>query len=492
MNARRCLFAASLLALALLTGCHRHRDHGPITVSVVGDPLGSTRPLPDRGPLDAPAAALIGATGQGLVRFDASGQIVPGLAARWIVTDTGRSLIFRLPDLPPPGTRQIDATEVARRLRAAIRPDSRNPLKPLLGAIDEIDAVTPQVIDIQLKAPRPNMFELFAQSALAIGGGQMGPFAIAAMRAGLVTLRPLPDPNADPDDSAARQPPAVHLRGERAATAVARFVAGQSKLLLGGRFADLPIARVASLPRNSLRFDPVKGLFGLAFVDADKGFAANADNRRALGMAIDRDRIARLLDVPGWAPATGVVASGTPEIARPAMPPWADMAQADRVRQAGQTIARWVGANGAPRALRIAMPDGPGARLLFASIATDWRAIGVEAVAVAPDAPADLRLIDEVAPADVASFYLRSFACDRQVPCTAVSDRVLIAAREASSLEERAVLLTQADALIAETSPFIALGSPVRWSLVSPELDLYRDSPRGIHPLNELRSPLKR
>jgi oligopeptide transport system substrate-binding protein len=492
MTARHRLFAASLLALALLPGCRRHRDTGPITVSVVGDPLGSTRPLPDRGPLDAPAAVLIGATGQGLVRFDASGQIVPGLAARWIVTDTGRSLIFRLPDLPAPGTRPIDASDVVRRLRAALRPDSRNPLKPLLGAIDEIDAVTPQVIDIELKAPRPNLFQLFAQPALAIGGGRMGPFAIAGSRGGLVALHPLPDPNADPDDSSARQPPPVHLRGERAGTAVARFVAGQSTLLLGGRFTDLPIARVASLPRNSLRFDPVKGLFGLAFATADKGFTADADNRRALAMAIDRDRVTRLLDVPGWTPTTGIVAPGTPEVSHPAAPPWADMALADRVAQAGRTVAHWVGANGASPTLRIAMPDGPGARLLFASIATDWRAIGINAVAVAADAPADLRLIDEVAPADVASFYLRSFACGRQVPCTAVSDRVLIAAREAPSLEERAVLLTQADALVAETSPFIALGSPVRWSLVSPELDLYRDSPRGIHPLNELRSPLKR
>ncbi len=491
---RPAIAAAALLALTLLGGCRRHHKGGPIEVSVIGPPIGSTRPDPDRGPLDAPAAALIEATGQGLVRFDASGQIVPGVAARWIVADNGRSLIFRLPDLTAPGTRPIESSEVARQLRATIAPPSRNPLKPLLGAIDEVNAVTPQVIDIELKAPRPDLLDLFAQPALAMGGIHRGPFTVAATYRGLAVLRPLPDPNADPDDTTVRPPPMVHLRGERAATAVARFAAQQSRLMLGGRFQDLPLARVASLPRNALHFDPVKGLFGLAFSKADKGFIANVDNRRALAMAVDRDQIRRLFDVPGWTPTTSIVATGTPEIAEPTTPAWASMSLPDRVAQAGQIVAHWRQANGGRPIppLRVALPAGPGARILFASLAADWRAIGVEAVTVEPDALADLRMIDKVAPADIASFYLRTFSCDQQVACSEVTDRILDSARDAPTLEERGVLLMQADALMAETVPFIPLGNPIRWSLVSSELNLYRDSPRGQHPLNELRSPLKR
>jgi peptide/nickel transport system substrate-binding protein len=481
----------TLLMLALLAGCRRHEDARPIEVSVVGPSIGTIHPLPDHGPLDAPVATLIGATGQGLLRFDASGQIVPGTAARWIVSDEGRSLIFRLPDLPAPGTMPIDAEQVARRIRAAIAPGSGNPLKPLLGAIDEVDAVTPQVIDIELKAPRPNMLQLFAQPALALGGTGRGPFAIASARDGALLLRALRDPQADPDDQSPRPSP-VRLRGETVGRAVARFVSGQSDLLLGGHFDDLPVARVADLARGALRFDPVKGLFGLAFVAADSGFTAEADNRRALAMAIDRDRIGRLLDVPGWRPTTGIVAPPTPEIERPAVPGWSSATLADRQAQARGLVQRWRSGHGAPLILRIAMPPGRGARLLFAAIASDWRAIGVQAEAVSTPESADLRLIDEVAPADVASFYLRSFACEQKVACTQVTDRLLIEARNANSLSERAVLLTQADALMADTTPFIAFGSPIRWSLATPALDLYRDSPRAIHPLNELRSPLKR
>jgi peptide/nickel transport system substrate-binding protein len=484
MIARRAL---PLLLLALLAaGCH-HDDEGPIAVSVIGPAIDSDHPpSPDRGPLDAPAAVLATATAQGLIRYDASGQTVPGLAARWIVGDTGRSLIFRLPD--PTGRPAITAETVARRLRLAIAPQSRNPLKPLLGAIAEVDAVTPQVIDVELRAPRPNLLELFAQPALTIGGprGGAGPFEIVSHRDGLVTLRERPAGDIDPAETPAR-PAIVQLRGERAGTAVARFVAGRAALVLGGCFTDLPVARAATLPRGALRFDPARGLFGLAFTAAAPGPLADAGVRRALAMAIDRDRIARLIAMPGWTPATGIVPRGTPEIAEPALPDWSARPLADRQAEARGIV----GASALPP-LRVAMPAGPGARLLFAAIAANWRAIGVTALAVGPDDPADLRLIDEVAPGETAAFYLRSFACERGFACTTASDSVLIAARVTPSLPERSVLFTQADALIAATAPFIALGPPIRWSLVAPDLDLYRDTPRAIHPLNELRTPSMR
>lgn len=478
--------------MGLVAGCRPEPRLGTIEVSAIGAPLSGQPVDADRSVLDPAQAALAEATGQGLVRFDANGQIAAGLAERWIVSDNGLSLIFRLPDLPTPGVKPIAAATVARRLRSAIAPASRNPLKPLLGAIDEVDPVTPQVIDIELKSPRPNMIQLLAQPALALGTGQSGPFVAEDPAPhgppGVTTLRPLPVAQVDPD----RPPPPpqrVRLRGETAGVAVARFASGHAELVLGGTFNDLGVARAANLSRDTLHVDPTRGLFGLVFAKADTGFTSLADNRRALSMSVDRERIAQALALPGWAPSATIVAANTPEIAHPARPDWDGGGIYGRQSEARATVARWRATGTDIPPLRVALPPGPGARILFARLAADWRELGIEAQMVGPDDPADLRLIDTVAPADVASFYLRAFACDRQVPCTDASDQLLIAARDAPTLAERAALLAQADAAIAQTVPFIALGTPFRWSLVSRGLDLYRDNARAIHPLNELRSP---
>jgi peptide/nickel transport system substrate-binding protein len=483
--------AAFLLSLAV-AGCSDRDEGGPVTVSVIGAPVAplAADAAPSEAAADATAAVLAGAVRQGLIRFDAGGQVVPGLAARWIVSDTGRSLMFRLPDT---GAR-IPAETIVRRLRAAAIPDGRNPLRPLLGAVGEISAVTPQVVDIELTGPRPNILALFAQPALAMAtraGVGGGPFELLRLSQGAAVLRTLPpetaDPDAGPDAEEPAPPQIVTLRGERAATAVARFAAGRADLVLGGRIADLPIARVAALPAGRLRFDAAPGLFGFAFDATVSAFAAQPANRRALAMAVDRDRIARVMAVPGWSTTTAILPANTAEVGSPAVPDWADAPLERRRAVALAQVRAWTAAGRPLTPLRVAMPAGPGARVLFALVAADWRMVGVEAAMVGEDQPADLRLVDEVAPADTAAFYLRRFACERGVPCSETADAVLIAARHAPDLAERGTLLAQADGLIARTVPFIAIASPVRWSLVAPHLSRFRESPRAIHPLDELR-----
>jgi peptide/nickel transport system substrate-binding protein len=85
------------------------------------------------------------------------------------------------------------------------------------------------------------------------------------------------------------------------------------------------------------------------------------------------------------------------------------------------------------------MPDGPGARLIFAYLRRDWRAIGVEAEQVSPTERADLVFLDEVAPASLASWYLRHFTCQASIVCSTEADAAMDAARNASSFAERAM-----------------------------------------------------
>ncbi|WP_367271136.1 ABC transporter substrate-binding protein, partial [uncultured Sphingomonas sp.] len=169
---------AVVLAL-VASGCERRRDSGPVVVSAIGEP-------PVAGHRDLPQRLLVDATAQGLVRFDAAGQIEPGLAERWIVTDNGASYIFRLREATWADGRPVTAEQVVVILRGRLRAAADHALLPFLTAIDEVVVMTPQVIEVRLARPRPDLLKLFAQPELAIirsrTGGGTGPMRITAPR----------------------------------------------------------------------------------------------------------------------------------------------------------------------------------------------------------------------------------------------------------------------------------------------------------------------
>ena len=67
-------------------------------------PAGASRP--GLGPLGTADAVFLQNVAQGLVSFDASGNIVGGLAERWNVSDDGLSYIFRLASANGPTERK--------------------------------------------------------------------------------------------------------------------------------------------------------------------------------------------------------------------------------------------------------------------------------------------------------------------------------------------------------------------------------------------------
>ena len=111
---------------------------------------------------------------QGLVRFDARGQIEPGLAERWNVTDDGLSYIFRLQSSEWPDGGKVTAYQVARLLKRQLAERSRNEIKDTFGVISEIVPMTERVLEIRLIAPRPNLLQLLAQPAMGISRDGQG------------------------------------------------------------------------------------------------------------------------------------------------------------------------------------------------------------------------------------------------------------------------------------------------------------------------------
>jgi peptide/nickel transport system substrate-binding protein len=439
---------------------------------------------PAREPLDPASAFLIENTAEGLVRFDAGGDIEPGLAQSWILSDDGLRYTFRLARLSWPDGSRVTAEQVVQRLKAAGGPASRNPLKPLLGAIAEIEAMTDEVLEITLKSPRLNFLQLLAQPEMALlrAGQGIGPFIAQKRGDGSLLLAPPHHPDEEPVAGDRPAMPLV-LRGEPAAMAVARFQLGDSELVVGGSLADLPFARAGAAPGGSLVFDPVAGLFGLA-VAAREGPLLHPEARQALAMALDRTALVAALRVPGLQARETLLPAGVEGLDAPATPDWTALPLPARRAAAERALAPLL--KGARLRVRVSLPEGPGHRLLFAYLRRDWAQIGVDAERVGPAAPADLRLVDEVAPVPLASWYLRHFTCGAAAVCDGEADEALEAARNAPDQAARRGFLQAADARLAAAAPFIAIAAPIRWSLVSPRLTGFRPNPFARHPGSEL------
>lgn len=491
MTARRAAIGitAAMLPLALAS-CGLFGERGPVRIAAIGPLATSANPV--NGELSAPNAALLEAASQGLVSYDADGQIDVGLAERWTVTADGRSYIFRIREAKWTNGRKVMAGEVAAILRSYLAPHSRHMLREDFPEVEAIRAMTDSVIEIRLSIPQPAMLELLAQPSMAVvnkglGWGPMRPKRIGQA----MLLTPVPDPLAeDPDEAeaAANDPAAsIELVGTSAAGALARFKNGYADGVIGGRFSTLPAFIASNIGRSRLIVDPAPGLFGLAFVRAE-GFIATDTNREALSRAIRRQRLVDAFGLAEWQPQVALRPAkyrrdGGPE---PLVPGWADYDDESRLIQAKRVVDAWRGTGREIEPLRIAVPNSPGGRILFAYVAADFARIGVPSRRVGMASAADLRMVDEVTPNDDPIWALRRLSCQRDTLCNRDAQALIDQAARNIDAGQRAAQISEAEAVLGRYTPFIPLATPLRWSVASQRLTGLRANPRAQHPLNHL------
>jgi peptide/nickel transport system substrate-binding protein len=485
---RRSFLAMLSLILACSAAACDPKERGKTEVTVIGAEAPAVVD-PASGPLTEPQAVLLSNVAQGLVRFDASGQIVPGLAERWNVTDDGMSYIFRLQAGQWANGRKITAEQVARLLRRQIASRSKNTLKDTLGAVDQVVAMTDRVIEISLKAPRPNLLSLLAQPELAVVYEDQGsgPFQISpeAKPPTLDLVRTV----SDLDEEISREDEVI-LSSNKAPDAIKAFLAGKTDLVLGGTYSDLPYAHVSNLPRNALRFDPAAGLFGLVSARAD-GPLADVELRRLLAQAVDRQALIDALAVPGLLPRATLLEPGLEGISNPIPPQWTTVPVAERRVQLASRAAQMFGDVERP-VIRIALPATPGGKILLDRLVADWSALGLKVERVEADQPADLKLIDAVAPSTSPAWFVRQFRCEVTPICDEVADELMDGARSTPVAVQRNGLLTQAAQLIDEQQLFIPIAAPIRWSLVSDRVQGFATNRYARHSLAGLGERLDR
>lgn len=106
-------FLALLAFAALLGACSDSDDDGGLPVVTIGEP-GS---IFEEGLRLSPGAQMVrDATSSGIVAINAQGEVVPALGESWIVTEDGRSFIFRLRQVTWPDGEPLTAEDARQSL----------------------------------------------------------------------------------------------------------------------------------------------------------------------------------------------------------------------------------------------------------------------------------------------------------------------------------------------------------------------------------------
>lgn len=494
MRRAKAIAAVSFAALlAVLAACNRRdSSEAPLVLDTV-----------------SPAAAravLAEAQAAGLTARDAAGQVVPGLARSWRVADDGLSIVFRLREAHFAGGRQISSTDVVATIERARQGGAGAPTRDLLAGVTAVNAPLPDVVELIVSTPQPELLELLATPALSIraGGrrpGGAGPYMLVPPAKGETDARLARNPDYFAAATVAIDQIVVAARPPE--TALQRFTSGDSLLVLGGTLDGFASARVSTRRDMMVASSPRAML--LLLLNHRHGRLADQRVRQALMLAINRAALGpALFGSQAAVPLAGLTPTGI-EGWQPAAPAWAAKPLVARQEEARRLLAA-AGVDPLIERLKLGVLAGQdaGTRRLMELVAADLAVIGVDVVLLrAPPVEQarmldagefDLALVRRESPIDSLIPFLGPFRCghNRHGVCLPEADKLLAASWQAPNLAERVAALAAAERLWAEDGAAIGLVQPIDWAMVSPRIEGFAANAAGVHPLRLLRISDKR
>ena len=477
-------FLASLALAPFVAACSGGDDSDGLPVVVIGQPESI---FADGLRLTSGAQLVRDATSSGIVALNAEGEVVPALGESWIVTEDGRSFIFRLRQVTWPDGEPLTAEDARASLVRTIAELRGTSLGLDLRKVDEIRAMTTRVIEIRLTGPMPEFLQLLAQPELAItrDDESIGPMRL--VREGdTALLEPTPGEAIGLPELERGSAVPIRLRALPGREANRAFSAGEAAALLDGTIFTLPLADTGPLSRGTIRLDPALGLFGIV-VTNEQGFLAELANREALSMAIDRAALVERFSLGGWQPSARIVPAALPGDGAQLGERWPGQSIDQRRAEARSRVTAWSRQTGQTARVRLWLPDGPGADRLADALSADFATIGVELRRVQFAQGADLVMIDRLARYPSARWFLNQFNCTLLPgPCSPDADALVTQSLFAANAQEAGNLLVEAEGALIAQEVYIPLGAPVRWSLVRSGLEGFSENSWSRHPLYAL------
>ena len=478
--------ALIFLCCALILGSCGRSAEGTLDIALISSPEDL---FTKSARLSEPAQHIRAATALGLVARDAQGEVVPGLADRWIITDDGLSFIFRLRSGDWPDGSALTAQSARTALLLAIKGTKGTALELDLAPIESVRAMAGRVIELRLSGPFPALLQLLAQPELALRPQEnTGDMVLARQGAKSLLMLKAPAARGLPEEENWQERVrTVRLTALSAPAALAAFDENEAEAVLGGRIDSLPLVDIGPLSRGTIRLDPAIGLFGL-LVQANTGLLADADMREALAMAIDRSALIAPFGIGGWTPTTRVVSPGLVDDPGYIAERWSDRSVDDLRAEAARRVRGWrarqQGLESGPVPLSLEIGEGPGYDRLFRGIAGQLAQIGISLQRATGEQRSDLLLIDDIARYAAPRWFLNQFNCSlHRGLCDPDVDLLVKRATASTDLTERGVLLAQAEAELTAANIYLPIGAPLRWSLIRGNVEGFAPNRWAFHPL---------
>jgi len=442
---------------------------------------------------------------EGMTTEAADGSITPGAARAWSISDGGLTYLFSLrPGLRWSNGDPLTAEHFVAGLRFALAPGSVAPSAGLLEAIESVDAIDPLTVRIRLSRPMPYLPALLALPVAAPIHPRAASLQPRPGNGAYRLVRRVPGERIELE----RNP---HYRGaanvaiDRVVYLVITDLATELNLYRAGDLdltSEVPNTQLESLRREhpaELRLAPYLSTYAY---EVNLARLPDAGARRALAMAVDRERITRQVTGAGERPAFGWVPDGIPGYA-PARFDWQELPYpeaATRARELWQT-ARAAGK--APTKIKLCTDASANHHRTAVALADLWRTVlGVETEIVELEwnvyldtrhNPGDCDLVrlgwsaDFVDPEAFVAVFESGNPQNTLGYSSAAYDDLLAKSRTETDNAKRMALLARAEQQLLSDVPVIPVFFRASKRLVKPYVAGYQANPLGHVASRDLR-----
>ncbi len=463
---------------------------------------------------------------EGLVAYDAKGNLVPGAAESWSMSPDGLLYTFRLrPDARWSNGDPVRSNDFVYSFRRIMTPATgakyANVLYPIKNgrAVNKgemkpeelgVKAPDERTVEITLDAPTPYFLELLTHQtgfpvhppsvekhgADFVRPGNMvsnGAYTLAEFRPN-AHVKLVKNPNFH-DAANVRIDTVYFYPTEDRSAALRRFQAGELHVN-----DDVPTEQ-AKFIRETLgkqfRLTPSLGSYYYTVNTAKKPFD-DVRVRLALSLAIDREFLAEEIWAGTMLPAYSLVPPGTGNYGEPAYVEWRKQSQLDREDKAKQLLKEAGFGPGKPLRLEMRYNTSENHKNTALAVADMWKPLGIEVSFVNADTATHYAVLRDKGDYDVArAGWIADYNDPQNFLFLLESDNkglnyanyanpdydaLMKKAGAETDLEKRAETLRQAEAIAMRDQPYIPLLYYGSKNLVSPKVEGWEDNIRDVHP----------